>query len=149
MGKLAHISEMACRIWKWHENDTYFYLKNASNLSIIQTFWTFQVSLVHSAGQGVERERNAIIAVLIDLFWCIPGELHQNGFWCQSPCWLWAWLSQLWLLKVQFLHNLLHVLPSISLFVLLDKQIHLTSSLTNLLRSKLWWKLIFSNFSCT
>ena len=115
MGKLAHISEMACRIWKWHEYGTYFYLKNASNLSIIQTFWTFQVSLVHSAGQGVERERNAIIAVLIDLFWCIPGELHQNGFWCQSPCWLWAWLSQLWLLKVQFLHNLLHVLPSITL----------------------------------
>ena len=34
---LAHISEMACRIWKWHENGTYFhhhfYLKNA-NLTV-------------------------------------------------------------------------------------------------------------------
>ena len=113
---------------------------------------------------------NAIIAVLIDLFWCIPGELHQNGFWCQSPCWLWAWLSQLWLLKVQFLHNLLHVLPSISLFVLLDKQIHLTilrkSIFFNILSKDctswqyiisfwfcvqiLWWndkkKILFENF---
>ena len=36
-GKLTHISEIACRIWKWHDNDTYFhhqfYLKNA-NLTV-------------------------------------------------------------------------------------------------------------------
>ena len=37
LGKLAHISEMAYRIWKWHDNDTYFhhhlYLKN-DNLTV-------------------------------------------------------------------------------------------------------------------
>ena len=37
-GKVSCISEMASRIWKWHENNTYFhhqfYLKNA-NLTVI------------------------------------------------------------------------------------------------------------------